>query len=333
VADNEIRLIPEIPGTLVEAAQNGTLIPFIGAGVSCLAGCPNWTEFADGALHQLIATGRFSHAQLAQLKDVSPRVKLSLALSLQEELKVNIDFKALLHNRPDWKNDPRGHRVYAALSRLGSRFVTTNYDEWLDDDMPVRDASVQEMGGAVANSPPTMRTVFWKSSDLTAANLTLPNTVFHLHGSLRDPSRMVLTTAGYLTHYASDRRKPIDQENIVLTFLDGLFANNNILFVGYGLKELEILEYIVLKARRTSDAAVAPRHFLLEGFFSHQLQLMLFMKRYYRDCGIELIPFLMDDAGHDQLLNVLEDFSTRLPAKPMAVLAELNLMEELLNAK
>lgn len=82
MADDEIRLVPETPGTLAEAAQHGTLIPFIGAGVSRLAGCPNWTEFADGALHQLIVAGKFSHAQLAHLEGISHRVKLSLAVSL-----------------------------------------------------------------------------------------------------------------------------------------------------------------------------------------------------------------------------------------------------------
>ena len=47
MADEELRLIPEIPATLREAAQVGTLIPFIGAGVSRLAGCPSWEQLAQ----------------------------------------------------------------------------------------------------------------------------------------------------------------------------------------------------------------------------------------------------------------------------------------------
>ncbi len=39
---------------LREAAQRGTLIPFIGAGASRLAGGPGWPEFADNALKQFI---------------------------------------------------------------------------------------------------------------------------------------------------------------------------------------------------------------------------------------------------------------------------------------
>jgi len=54
------------------------LIPFVGAGASKLAGCPDWNEFADEALRVFVEHGKFSHAQLDQVKALSPRVKLSI---------------------------------------------------------------------------------------------------------------------------------------------------------------------------------------------------------------------------------------------------------------
>ncbi len=62
-----IEPIPPLPPGLKEAALRGTLIPFVGAGASRLAGCPNWVEFADGALRYFVSQGKFSHGQLAQL--------------------------------------------------------------------------------------------------------------------------------------------------------------------------------------------------------------------------------------------------------------------------
>jgi hypothetical protein len=50
--------IPRIPDGLREAAQRGTLIPFIGAGASRIAGCPGWSEFADGALRHFVQEGK-----------------------------------------------------------------------------------------------------------------------------------------------------------------------------------------------------------------------------------------------------------------------------------
>jgi len=54
---DEISPIPPIPEGLREAAQRGTLIPFVGAGASKLAGCPGWNEFADGALSFFVDQG------------------------------------------------------------------------------------------------------------------------------------------------------------------------------------------------------------------------------------------------------------------------------------
>src|ERR1700674_1359594 len=71
--------IPALPMGLRDAALRGTLIPFIGAGASRLAGCPNWVEFADRALRYFVDQGKFSHGQLDQLSQQPPRVKLSIA--------------------------------------------------------------------------------------------------------------------------------------------------------------------------------------------------------------------------------------------------------------
>ncbi len=70
----------------------GILIPFIGAGASRLAGCPGWGELADAAFSCFVDQGKFSHAQLAQISSLGPRVKLSLAVGMQDELRIKIDF-------------------------------------------------------------------------------------------------------------------------------------------------------------------------------------------------------------------------------------------------
>ena len=94
---DEIVPIPGVPEALREAVQVGKLIPFIGAGVSTLAGCLDWDEFANATLGIFVEHGKFSHAQLAQVKHLCPRIKLSIALAIQAETGISIDFRALLH--------------------------------------------------------------------------------------------------------------------------------------------------------------------------------------------------------------------------------------------
>ena len=308
---------PELPETLRQAALRGKLIPFIGAGASMLAGCPSWTKLADDAFNCFLDREQFTHAQMDQIKSLNPRVRLSIARGLQAKHEVGINFQQILHPK-DWSNHEKGNRMYAALSRLGSTFVTTNYDAWLDDKRAAPVSTVQE-GTARADTLSRPRRVIYSKSEFTAANLNQPDTVIHLHGSVQNPEGMVVTTADYIEHYQAERRG--DQENPVVTFLRYLFQNKFVLFIGYGLDELEILDYVVLKSKESQiepgSSLLEPRHFILQGFFSHERALETNLRDYYQQCGIGLISYLKDRRGWDQLLEVIEAFATRAPASPL----------------
>lgn len=317
---------------LREAAQRGTLIPFIGAGASRLAGSPDWNGHANKALEQFVKSGKFSHAQLDQLQGISARVKLSIALALQEEHEFPIDHRAIL--QPNGNTDPKGIRLYSGLSRLGKTFVTTNYDEWLDECLTL--PAPDKTGGPASQTQPIKkkRNVRHRVEEFTPANLNQPDSVIHLHGSIREQDNMVFTTQHYVRHYANDRLSgDPEKENRVLTFLEYLFDKKTVLFIGYGLEELEILEYVILKARRIAEKkSLETRHYLVQGFFSHQRELMLSMETYFRrECGIKLIPFWRDEKDWDMLLDVVDTLAEKVPASDLMVLQELNEMEDLLD--
>lgn len=329
----DILPLPRIPDGLREAAQRGTLIPFVGAGASRIAGCPGWSEFADGALRHFVDQGKFSHKQLAQISHLNPRVKLSIALGLESEHATRIDFRKLLH--PSGKKDNvKGQRLFASLSKLGKTFVTTNYDEWLDEEIALPPVTPNPASSPTAPVTANARNIIHKVHDLTPANLNKHNTVIHLHGSLVASDGMVLTTQHYVRHYANDRLSGnAEKENRVLTFLDHLFKEKTVLFIGYGLEELEILEYVILKAQRPpASRPHEAKHYILQGFYSHEHELMRSLTRYYLDeCGIQLIPFLRDNKDWDQLLDVLADFARTAPASNPLFLQEFKEMGELLD--
>lgn len=331
---SSIPTVPELPDVLRDAAFRGVLIPFVGAGASRLAGCPAWGELADKAIESLISMGHFTCAQFDQIKRLPPRVKLSIALGLQEKHGSPIDFSRLLHppGQEGEESSKKGQRLFAGLSRLGRTFVTTNYDQWLDKPLTVPRATIAEDGADAAASPASRRVLFRKS-EFTAANLNQENTVIHLHGSISEPDGMIVTTRHYVEHYRNDRR---GDENPVLTFLEKLFSNKHVLFIGYGLDELEILEYVMLKAGedredRTEGLRPGPRHFMLQGFFSHECELMLNLRDYYAQCGVELLPFSRDRKDRDQLVDVVEDFASKIPVSPLMKAQEFQEMESWLD--
>ena len=79
---------------------------------------------------------------------------------------------------------------------------------------------------------------------------------------------------------------------------------------------------------RTSDEIAG----LLQGFFSHEYELMRGLTRYYlSECGIQLLPFLRDQNDRMQLLNVLEHYAEHMPASELMYLQEFREMEGLLD--
>lgn len=323
----EILPIPRIPEQLIIASKAGTLVPFIGAGVSVLAGAPNWNGFADATLKQFVKEqNKFSLSQVEQLKHLSPRVKLSIARSLEKTHQTKIDFKRILHPAPNPSLET-GTRLYGHLSSLSKTFVTTNYDYWLDYEHPTQTLEPVEDGKK--ELPLKRRTPIHKVNEFTFDKLC-PDTVIHLHGSLDDPDSMVLTTKDYTERYSNDRG---DTENLVLTFLENLFKERCVLFIGYGLEELEILEYIIQKSGKAPSTPKSEiRHFILQGFFTHEQLMADAMADYYsKECGIQLLPFSKDQNDWKQLLSVIEDFSTKIPVGKTLLVQDFQDMEALLN--
>lgn len=329
----EIRPIPEVPPGLIEAATRNTLVPFVGAGVSRLAGCPSWIEFADRAVDSLVKQGALSAAQRSQLAPLAPRVKLSVAKLTAQRKGATVDYRAILQKTKEWSAEPEGRRVYGHISALSKRFVTTNYDEWLDLALPQFELNADAKVETDDKREDEKRTPLHRPEDMTAEKFSKENTVVHLHGALAEPSGMILSTSDYIGRYASDRHRAGGKgENAVLTFLEFLFKEKTVLFLGYGLEELEILEYVIMKARTAVDAQNREaRHYLLQGFFSFEAEVCNALQDYFlQECGIQLIPFSRDENDWGQLVPVLEAFAKALPASDGMIVQDLKEMEELL---
>jgi hypothetical protein len=323
-----IKTEPAFPAGLREAAAVGKLVPFVGAGASRLAGCPSWAEFADRAIDFLVANTVLNPAQRSQLAGLTPRIKLSLAKMASERAKFPIDYRSLLQ-RSDWNADQDGRRLYGHISALSDRFVTTNYDEWLDTIVPTVAIAAAESESDSSKRADQRRTILHHPLQITPSNFAQPNTVVHLHGALIDPAGMVLSTSDYMHRYATDRsRKKTEEENAILAFLEFLFAEKTVLFIGYGLDELEILEYII--GRRREPRTAETSHYVLQGFFSFEADLCQSFEQYYAEqCNVQLIPFSRDEQDYRQLIDVLGLLTKELPASNITLAQAFKEMEAL----
>lgn len=268
--------IPSIPSEVEMAANECSLVIFVGAGVSRLVGCPSWDEFANSALEQLATNTNkpITFSDVQQLSHLDAKKRLSIAHQIAEAGNYQFDYKALIE--PKKKIDSK---IYDYLNGIGCIYVTTNYDRFLDN-LPTSIKSSMALDHGVSHTLPE-RELICRPDQFMPSILREPGKVVHLHGSIEEPKSMIVTTTDYLNHYNNKNKQVID-------FLGELFERNTVLFVGYGLEETEILEYILRKGRQ-GESQPTKKRFMLQGFYSHQEKTFLHLYDYYsKSFGVPL---------------------------------------------
>ena len=292
---------PEVPTEIENAAQSGELVVFVGAGISRLINCPSWEGFADKVLQQLVPDGIDYH-ELSQINGIiDPKKRLSIAKIIARKKKFNIDYQSIFNVQlgPD--------NVYSYLNSFNSSFVTTNFEKYLRPDS--------------RSAEPEDEWRFYRRDQLLRLNLDKNGNVVHLHGCLDAPDNMVITTKDYLEHYSSDE---------VQTFLKYLFEKKTVLFLGYGLEEIEVLEYILRRGEVASRIGDEPiRRYILQGFFNAEMALFELLREYYRESfGAELMGFPKDYKNYHHQIDILASWSKKLKFGGVALVDEVTALED-----
>ncbi|QJB57471.1 SIR2 family protein [Pseudodesulfovibrio sp. zrk46] len=297
---------PDVPQAIINAAQEGQLVLFVGAGLSRLAGLPSWPGLASKVLNELRDAKLINYSELSQLEGLSDsKKKLTIASLIAETNGHSIDYNKHLQARSGESE------VYEHVNRFGCPCVTTNYDELLSPII---------YDGDDSKTPARNKRVY-HTEDFHSFHQNDPGTVVHLHGSIADPKSMVITTRDYLEHYDN----PFVQE-----FLGRLFQRKTVLFVGYGLEEAEILEHILRRGGARTGAE--GRRFLIQGFFSTEAHLYSNLYQYYRSqFGVHLVGFVKDQNGYEQLGVIAESWANAIQFVDPGLVEDLEFMDEVLS--
>lgn len=292
---------PTIPKEIETAAQSGELVVFVGAGISRLVKCPTWDGFADKILGQLVPDG-IDYYELSQIKSITdPKKKLSIARIIAKEKKLELNYKVIFDIEAENPN------IYSYLNRFKCTFVTTNYDKFL---VPLS-----------RKSEPEENWRFYHKEDLLEEKLDVNGNVIHLHGCIDYYKDMVITTRDYLDHYS---------KKAVQDFLTYLFDRKTVLFLGYGLEEIEVLEYILRRGGAVDkDTNSRTKRFILQGFFNAEISLLQMMRSYYLETfNADLIGFPKDYKSYAHQEQILDSWSDKLIFGGMALTDEADALEE-----
>ena len=279
----EILEIPELPLQIKQAAEIGELVIFIGAGMSYNLGCKSWNELAielikvcESIENRLL----LNHIESTQLKDMlrhsgNNKKIITICEKLlsengQEDIFLETIKKALNHDNIG-KIDGK-LKSYKNLFKLNGIFVTTNADGHINELFDNKNIIKENFTG-----------------DLKLENRNL----YKIHGCIEKQDSLIFTVEQYFKAYGSKE---------FTRFLNKLFSKT-VLFVGYGLGEFELLEYMF----RNIDTS-KKRFFYLTGYFTSEKSLCSFEQLYFNQLGIQLIPFSKDRIGNIQLDYILEDW-------------------------
>ncbi len=302
----DLREIPDLPEEIRDAALDGHLVIFVGAGVSYNVGLPSWAKLATLALEELCELDLMNYSEMDQLNKLDPKKQLSIAKLIAHENSREQDLIRYLETEEENKG------IYKYLNRIGCACVTTNYDLLL--------APCFNSTHDATTTKPFVRRISNKN-DFYVGELNTPGTVIHLHGSIQEPSTMIVTTKDYLEHYDNDN---------VQTFLRNLFEQKSVLFIGYGLEEVEILEHILRRGH--AGKMVQGTLYSLQGFFKSEEPLYLKLHEYYlKSFGVNLIGFIKDFKKYKQLDDIIINWSNKIEVNDPALSEDLDFMEKTLN--
>jgi hypothetical protein len=326
-----------VPAEAKTAATRGKLAFFVGAGISRLYNLPSWDGLCERMLNSLAANNIINHNKVELLTRQPLKARISIAdhyfKNARKVGNTNLSYKRDLY---------AGYKeviltevtAYTSLAKCGVKFVTTNYDDLLLKAMEgvsgiaeaVENANVNSQVGdsaAVDKTPVKTVKVYGDPKKFDRSQLLNNNVIFHLHGSIKDENTIVASTTDYLELYSNPN---------IQSFLNWFFENNVVVFLGYGLDELELLDLIIRSGSKSPKTGRPNSLFLLLPMLSHEAEILEQLKIYYSQLGIEVLPFSIDERGFASYADLLELWSGELAEKVKEAqrVETLKLMDSLL---
>jgi len=281
--------IPLVQKEIFEAVNNRTLAVFIGAGVSRIIGCKSWDQLAQNLVDKCFLTKKNGGSGLINYKEKETLIqskdhKKTLTICyhlLKENGFENIFYEELENSLKADKELLKSQNIYDELYYLRGLFITTNADEHFDSKFE-------------------LRRIIYREGGFNSSNIDR-NKLYHIHGSIKDRSSLIFTTPQYIKRYNNKKFRE---------FLEIIFKEYTVLFVGYGMAEFELLDFLVTKFDSKEEKEL--RHFILLPFYNGEENILQFEQYYYNSMGIKVIPYEKDEKGYAQLYEVLKNWNTEI---------------------
>ncbi len=269
----DLKKLPHIYG----ARKDEKLIIFVGAGISALWGCKRWKDMASSLINSCYERGNIDYwacETLLRKYSGSPRKLITIAKNI---LKDNYLGELKRTIRPIQARRDKLPDLFSNLFSLQATYITTNIDDHFSS-------------------------LFDKNNvHFEPGKFTLkPKNIVHLHGIIHDPESLVMTVDEYISRYKNDGFR---------SFLETAFFDEKycFLFVGYGVDEMEIIDFMIQKYSRgvKSLRTFLHRFYILLPFYHNEELLLKYEQLYFDQIHMSVIPYAINARGYNQINEVL----------------------------
>lgn len=285
-----------VPDRLIEAAQHRNLVPLLGAGISRQAkktAFPNWRELLDFLIGRALAK---KYIKKTEGNEMNRLLDKGQYLMVAEQLRYNLptdEYTSLLKEA----FNPAGAEpteIHKAIFRLNAPLIlTTNYDLLIED-------AYAKVHGKTANVY-TYRGAAEVQQSLQIRQLTDRPIIFKLHGSIDEPSSIILTEQDY--------RKLIYQETGYRTVLSAVFVTHVVLMLGFSFSDRELT--LMLETLRVAlKSQSSPDYIFLPEDAAGEVE----SRRFREDFGVEVIPF-KPTKGYPEVLQLINFLISKVDKK------------------
>jgi len=281
--------IPPVPKEIVEAVNNETLAVLIGAGVSRLIGCMGWDQLARNLVERCFSAKKKDGSRIINFKEretliqnKDPKKTITICYYLLKNNGFeNIFYEELVSSLKADEELLMSQNIYDELYRLRGLFITTNVDEHFDSKFE-----------------PTQ--IVYREEDFNPSNIDRSK-LYHIHGSIKDKNSLIFTVPQYIKRYNNQTFR---------IFLEKIFGEYTVLFVGYGMAEFELLDFLITKFDPKKGKEL--KHFILLPFYRGEENILEFEQHYYNSMGIEVLPYEKDEKGYGQLYDVIKSWNREI---------------------
>ena len=218
---------------LLDLVNTGDAWVFIGSGVSLDAGLPSWASLVTLTLHRLSPDDRQAvkndiRFQKGRESNDFPRCFQRLKQIATPEQVVDAVRQIILEN-----TDTLGDLTRLLADWPAAGYLTTNYDDLIESALE----TYKPLGWIPIGNQP---------SEITKVSGDVRDIVWHIHGSAHLPaskSRLVIGSDDYDDVYLDN--SPLQQQ------LTSFLTQRRLVFVGFGLRDPEIMRLLKLAGRYT----------------------------------------------------------------------------------